>query len=166
LNANANLQVADTDVDAGNPVPVEPGTAAVFDVAGTVAVSGVTGSVAASIIDSSGVGYSGSNPIPVAIVSGAGATSAVNISDSSGVGYSGSNPVPVAGTVAVSGVAASVAATIVDSEGAGYSNTNPLTAKIGDGVDTLDLTNTLADNVNATVALPVAAYNYGFEGGT
>ena len=35
LNANANLQVANTDVAAGNPVPVTPGTGAVFIVRDT-----------------------------------------------------------------------------------------------------------------------------------
>lgn len=32
LNANANLQVGDTDVDGSNPVPVEPGTGSCFPI--------------------------------------------------------------------------------------------------------------------------------------
>ena len=47
-------------------------------VSGTVAVSGVTGSVAASMVDSSGVQYSGSNPLPITLVSGA-LTSAISV---------------------------------------------------------------------------------------
>lgn len=41
-------------------------------------------------------------PIPVQIVSGAGATSAVNIVDSNGVAYSGSNPLPTTASVTLS----------------------------------------------------------------
>jgi len=139
-----------------------------FPVQGSVSVSGITGSVGAtildgegnmkttwivsditnsvkcSLIDSGGVGYSGSNPIPVTITSGGTATSASNIVDSSGIAYSGSNPVPVVitsgasattavqnldgdgnyrgtfpiqGTVAVSGITGSVGATILNGEG-------------------------------------------------
>ena len=68
---------------SSNPVPV------------TMAAS--TSSSASAIIDSSGVQYSGDNPVPV--VFGAGATTAVNIVDSTGEAYSGSNPVPIAGAV-------------------------------------------------------------------
>lgn len=53
-----------------------------------------TGSTASALIDSSGVQYSGTNPLPV--VFGSSATSASNIVDSSGIAYSGSNPVPIA----------------------------------------------------------------------
>ncbi len=63
----------------------------------SLAVSGITNSVAASLVDSSGVQYSGSNPVPV--VFGASATQAVNLVDSSGVAYSGSNAVPTTGIV-------------------------------------------------------------------
>src|SRR3990167_7676002 len=54
------------------------------------------------------------------------ATTAASLIDSSGVQYSGSNPLPVTGTVAVSGVTASVQATIIDSTGVGYSGSNPI----------------------------------------
>ena len=40
-------------------------------VSGTLTVSSVTASTAASIVDSGGVQYSGSNPLPVALISGA-----------------------------------------------------------------------------------------------
>ena len=39
-------------------------------VSGTVAVSGVSGTSAVNLSDSTGVGYSGSNPVPITIVSG------------------------------------------------------------------------------------------------
>ena len=64
-------------------------------VSGTVAVSGITNSVAASIIDSSGVGYSGSNPLPVTIASGGSATTASVPVDVDGIAYDGDNPAPV-----------------------------------------------------------------------
>lgn len=64
-------------------------------VSGTVTVSDVTASVKSALIDSTGIQYSGSNPVPVKWISGAGATVAVNVSDSSGIGYSGSNPLPI-----------------------------------------------------------------------
>lgn len=71
-------------------------------IGGSVAVSGITGSLAVNVVDSSGVAYSGSNPIPVAITSGASNTTATNIVDSSGVAYSGSNPLPITGSITAS----------------------------------------------------------------
>lgn len=110
---------------------------------GTVTtVTGVTNSLQATLIDSSGIGYSGSNPVPV--VFSATSSTASSIIDSSGVQYSGSNPVPVAlisgsltstgsyllngdgtyrdsmpvtGTVTVGSVTATVGATILNGEG-------------------------------------------------
>ena len=102
-------------------------------------VSDVTASLKSALVDSSGVQYSGSNPLPITWVSGAGVSTSVNISDSSGIGYSGSNPVPttpqralesvgldvmavrqVSGatdSVYVTGFGASVGATILNGEG-------------------------------------------------
>lgn len=63
---------------------------------GTItSVTSVTNSISASLIDSSGVQYSGSNPVPITgtvVVSSVTATTAVALIDSSGVQYSGSNP--------------------------------------------------------------------------
>jgi hypothetical protein len=85
-------------------------------------VTSITNSVAASLVDSSGVQYSGSNPLPV--VFGATATQGVNVVDSSGVAYSGTNPVPTA----VTGITNSVAVVALDRDG------NPLTTgPIGNG---------------------------------
>ena len=106
-------------------------------------LTGFTDSVQSAMIDSSGVQYSGSNPLPVDISS---FTSSVqsHMSDSSGVAYSGSNPVPVTESspltgfatsanqladdhnVTVSGITASTKATIIDSSGVGYSGSNPV----------------------------------------
>lgn len=74
-------------------------------VEGTVAVSGVTASVAAALVDSSGVAYSGSNPVP--------------ISDAGG-------SVTVDGTVAVSGVTGSVVVNLQNQDGTTYDGDNPL----------------------------------------
>lgn len=74
---------------------------------GTVTtVTGVTNSLAAAVIDSSGVQYSGSNPLPITgtvIVSSVTATTGSALVDSTGVQYSGSNPVPISGSVSVTG---------------------------------------------------------------
>ena len=94
-----------------NPLPIT-GSVAVSGVTGSLGatilngeglardswlVSDITASVKTSIIDSSGVGYSGSNPLPITWISGSGggATTASATVDSSGVQYSGSNPMPV-----------------------------------------------------------------------
>lgn len=80
---------------------------------GTVTtVTGVTNSVAASLVDSSGVQYSGSNPVPV---SDAGSSLTVD------------------GTVTVSDVTASVKAALVDSTGVQYSGSNPLPTYLASG---------------------------------
>jgi hypothetical protein len=67
-------------------------------VSGTVTVSDVTASVKSALIDSSGVQYSGSNPVPIGgtvAVSDITASVKSALIDSTGVQYSGSNPVPV-----------------------------------------------------------------------
>ena len=84
-------------------------------VTGTVAVSGITNTIGSNIVDSSGVAYSGSNPVPISgavsqsgtwnigtVTTVTGVTNSVQsaLIDSSGVQYSGSNPVPITGTVA------------------------------------------------------------------
>lgn len=63
----------------------------------SVTVSSITASTAASIVDSSGVGYSGSNPLPITVVSGA-LTSTISVGPSAvGVADDGSAPVQTAG---------------------------------------------------------------------
>jgi hypothetical protein len=60
------------------------------------AVTSITNTIAAANVDSSGVQYSGSNPMPVTLaVSNATSTLNAVIVDSSGIGYNGANPVPV-----------------------------------------------------------------------
>ena len=91
---------------------------------GTItAVTSITNSVAAAIIDSSGVQYSSSNPVPIddaggsLTIDGTVAVSDITASvkaaliDSTGVQYSGSNPVPITGNVNVNGSLNSVLAT-------------------------------------------------------
>jgi hypothetical protein len=63
-------------------------------------------------------------------VSGITATTAVSIIDSTGIGYSGSNPVPVTGTVVVSSVTATTATAMIDSTGVQYSGSNPVPNKL------------------------------------
>jgi hypothetical protein len=95
----------------------------------SVTVTSITNTTASNIVDSTGVAYSGSNPLPITWVSGAGVSTQVNISDSSGVGYSGSNPFPITGTVVVSSITATTASNIVDSTGVAYSGSNPVPTK-------------------------------------
>lgn len=98
---------------------------------GTVTtLTGITNSLAANIVDSGGVAYSGSNPLPIndaggsLTVDGTVAVSDITNSlksaliDSTGVQYSGSNPVP---TYIASGSTASISVVALDRDG------NPLT---------------------------------------
>jgi hypothetical protein len=62
VSASVNDAIIDS---AGNYIDT-------FPVSGTVAVSGVTNTVGAANVDSSGVQYSGSNPMPTYLVAGAG----------------------------------------------------------------------------------------------
>lgn len=96
--------------------------------AGTWTVNGITNTIATNLVDSSGVAYSGSNPLP--IVGPVVVTSVTNsiqsaLIDSSGIQYSGSNPVPITGTTVVSSVTATIAAANIDSSGVQYSGSNP-----------------------------------------
>lgn len=110
-------------------------------------VTTITNSVAAALIDSSGVQYSSSNPVPIDDAGGSltvdgtvtvdSVTNSVAVAlvGSGGVQYSGSNPVPVGdaggsltidGTVTVASITASSAVSLVDSGGVGYSGSNPV----------------------------------------
>ena len=97
-------------------------------------LTGITNSIAANVVDSGGVPYTTTNPLPVGDAGGSLTVDASNLDirdltsvdvvtvadvtasvkaaiiDSTGVQYSGSNPVPVVGTVTVSG---SVTSTVV-----------------------------------------------------
>lgn len=100
----STVGLTDTELRA-TAVPVS-GTffQATQPISGTVAVSGVTDSVQATIIDSSGVGYSGSNPFPTTIVTNATATVNAVLVDSAGA-YRGTLPVAVvAGSAAIGSV--------------------------------------------------------------
>jgi len=104
----------------------------------SVVVNNVLSSVSATIIDSSGVGYSGSNPVPVSgtvavsgitasvgatildgdglmketwVISDITASAKCALIDSTGEQYSGSNPVPISGAVTVNGALNSILAT-------------------------------------------------------
>lgn len=61
-------------------------------------VTSITNTTAASIVDSSGVQYSGTNPFPFTLVTNATSSMNVALTDSGGVQYSGSNPVPTNNT--------------------------------------------------------------------
>ena len=108
-----------------------------FPVSGTVAVSGITNSVAASLVDSSGVQYSGSNPVPVTgavTVLGAISSTGAYLLDGDG-NYR--NTMPISGTVAVSGITNSVAASIIDSSGLQYSGSNPFPVSVSGSISSV-----------------------------
>ena len=147
----------------------------------SVYVTGFGATVGANILDSSGIAYSGSNPIPVTITSGGTATSASALVDSTGEQYSGSNPVPVtmvtgvsasvnativdcagnyrdtfpiSGTVVVSDVTASVKTALIDSSGIQYSGSNPIPTTILSTV-TLDTIQVSGSSYSVNVINPV-----------
>lgn len=104
-------------------------------------LTSITNSIAAALVDSSGVAYSGSNPLPVTgtvVVSSVTATIAALNVDSTGVGYSGSNPLPI---TVVSGALTSMKAQIGNSDG-DFSVANPL--PITGPVVVTSVTNTVA----------------------
>lgn len=77
-----------------------------------------------------------SGAIDSVYVTGFGASVAASIVDSSGVGYSGSNPLPVSGTVLVSDITASLKSALVDSSGVQYSGSNPVPVGISASLET------------------------------
>lgn len=105
-------------------------------------LTGITNSLAANIVDSGGIPYTTSNPLPIGdaggsltvdgtvAVSGITNTVAAANIDSSGVQYSGSNPFPF---TLVTNATATVNAVIVDSGGVGYNGTNPMSVVIASG---------------------------------
>lgn len=94
------------------------------DVGISVTVQGAVGTLATNIVDSSGIGYSGSNPVPITWVSGAGpGSTAATIVDSTGVAYEGANPFPIR---VVTDSISTLNVAITDSSGIQYSGSNPV----------------------------------------
>jgi hypothetical protein len=120
-----------------------------FPVEGTVAVSDVTASLKSALIDSSGVQYSGSNPVPVGgTVSVSGVSGSINatIVDSAG-NYR--DTFPIQGTVAVSDVTASVKSALIDSSGEQYSGSNPVPMTLATSNPTSTVNAVLVDSAGA-----------------
>ena len=143
---------------------------------GTVTtVTGITNSVAATLVDSSGVAYSGSNPLPT--------TASVTLSAATGQGDSdsalrtvqaGDSSSSVAATqvgtwnigtvTTVTGVTNSVAASLVDGTGVAYTGSNPVpVALISGSLSTTSAVYTRQTNPTAVAAdyVPVAADDLG-----
>jgi hypothetical protein len=89
-------------------------------------VSGITNTIASNIVDSSGIAYSGTNPVPVTITSGATATTAVYNLNAEGL-YR--DTFPVQGSVAVSGVTGSISVTQLNGDGT-YKDTQPVSGSV------------------------------------
>ncbi len=101
----------------------------------SVRIDSSSASVAANIIDSSGVAYSGSNPVPITgtvIVGSSTNSTAASIIDSTGVAFEGSNPFPI---TIVTSATASVNVAITDSGGVQYSGSNPVPVTLGTRID-------------------------------
>lgn len=104
----------------GNALRIQMAT----DSVASVYITGASSSLAANIVDSSGIAYSGSNPVPMTLaVSNASSTMNAVLVDSGGVGFNGTNPVPVR---MVSGSFGTVGSNIVNSSGIAYSGSNPV----------------------------------------
>lgn len=130
-------------------------------------VTGITNSLQAALIDSSGVQYSGSNPLPttgnigtVTTVTGVTNSLQAALIDSSGVQYSGSNPLPTSaiqsgtwniGTLTtLTGITNTVATANIDSGGVQYSGSNPMPTYLvlGAGNSTISVGPTAHDAVD------------------
>lgn len=126
-----------------NPLPITSGATLTVDQLSGVAwstnvltmpavvVTSITNSIASNMVDSSGVAYSGSNPVPV-VFSSSGSTATALI-DSTGVQYSGSNPLPITGPVVVTSITNTTATNIVDSTGVAFEGANPFPITIVSG---------------------------------
>lgn len=112
--AVANIDSSGVQYSGSNPFPmriVTDATATVnvvnvdsagayrstFPVSGTVAVSGVSGTSAVNISDSSGIGYSGSNPLPVTMVTSSVVSTIAVGAVASDVADDGSAPIKTGG---------------------------------------------------------------------
>lgn len=107
--ATANVDSSGVQYSGSNPVPiysantldvkqVSGSSDSVVILSGTVtAVTSITNTIAAMTVDSSGVAYSGSNPIPITIVTSALATTAVVGDIASDVAETETNPVKIGG---------------------------------------------------------------------
>lgn len=108
VNATDSIRVYQLSGASWSTEATQSGT---WNIGTVTTVTSVTNSIASAIVDSSGVQYSTTNPVPVGDAGGSltidgtvtvgsiTATTAVNLIDSTGVAYSGSNPVPVTATV-------------------------------------------------------------------
>lgn len=164
VGASASIAVVNIDRD-GNPQQ-------------TWLVSDITASLKSALVDSTGVQYSGSNPVPVNVVSQSLASSASALVDSTGVQYSGSNPLPIGGTLTgitnaiekrqVSGVADSINIIQIGgntiSTGSGVSGTGVIRVMLASNsnMSTQTLTDAIA-NADQTAEI---AFNAGFNGST
>jgi hypothetical protein len=107
-----------------------------------VTVTSITNSVAATLIDSSGVGYSGSNPLPITgnITTSSGPVGQGDEATAARVVIAGNSAASVSATqvgtwniTTLTGITNSVASAIIDSSGVQYSTSNPFPVVITSG---------------------------------
>jgi hypothetical protein len=101
-----------------------------FPVQGTVTVGSITNTIGAALVDSSGIQYSGSNPLDIMLVTDQTASLNVSLVGSDGLGFTTSRPIPV---TYVSGVSATLETRITDSAGLAYQGDNPLPVRMVTG---------------------------------
>jgi len=160
---NGDAATAVRVVIAGNSsASVTATQSGTWNVGTVTTLTGVTNSIAASNVDSSGVQYSGSNPMPIYQVSGFGTSTAVVLLDRDGnpvvqgpiaegdaatalrvvlannVGYSVT--ATQTGTWTVTGITNTIAAMNIDSTGVGYSGSNPLPVTLANTGSTQNVT--------------------------
>ncbi len=93
-----------------------------FPISGTI--TGITNSLAVNVVDSTGVAYETTNPLPTTLATALDLTiDSISVAQVSGANFSVN---VLSGTTVVSSVTASTQATIIDSSGVGYSGSNPL----------------------------------------
>lgn len=107
----------------------EASQSGIWNIATVTTVTGVTNSIAASIVDSSGVQYSGSNPVPVSDAGGS---------------------ITIDGTVSVSGSVSSTGAYLLNGDGT-YRDTMPISGSVsvsGSVASTVVTGTTISDAVD------------------
>jgi hypothetical protein len=150
---NRNWTITETvPVSAGNTLDVKQVSGASWSVdvltLPSVTVTSITNTVASSLVDSTGIQYSGSNPLPITgtvtatptgtqAVSGtvavSGITNSIGATILNGEGIArdswGASQVGTWNITTLTGITNSLAASIVDSTGVQYSGSNPVPTK-------------------------------------
>ncbi len=125
VNVVTTVGLTDTQLRASS-VPVEQVSGSIW----STYITGATGTIAANVVDSGGVPYTTTNPLPVGDAGGS---------------------LTVDGTVTVGSITASIAANVVDSAGIPYTTSNPLPVGDAGGSLTIDGSVSVTGSITSTV---------------